>query len=76
MTPKVAQEITQNLNHPKIINALNEYLDYKIETLREELELTRNDRRLFEIQGALQVLRQVKLIREHALAVVEVNKNG
>ena len=74
MTPKIAQEITQNLNHPKIINTLNDYLDSKIEFLREELELTRNDRRMYELQGAIQVLRQVKQIREHALAVVEVNK--
>ncbi len=76
MTPKIAQEISQTLNHPKIITALNDYLDFKIDSLREELELTRNDRRMYEIQGAIQVLRQVKQIREHALAVVEVNKNG
>lgn len=76
MTPKVAQDIAQNLNHPKIITALNDYLDFRITSLREELELTKEDRRIHELQGAIEVLKQVKQIREHALAVVEKHKNG
>lgn len=76
MTPKVAQDIAQNLNHPKIITALNDYLDFKITSLREELELTKEDRRIHELQGAIEVLKQVKQIRGHALAVVEKHKNG
>lgn len=76
MTPKVAQDIAQNLNHPKIINTLNDYLDFKINLLREELELTKEDRRIHELQGAIGILKQVKQIREHALAVVENHKNG
>lgn len=76
MTPKIAQEIAQNLNHPKIMGALIDYLDFKINTLREELELTKEDRRIHELQGGIAVLKQVKQIREHALAVVETHKNG
>lgn len=76
MTPKIAQEIAQNLNHPKIINALNDYVDFRINALREELDTMKDDRRIHELQGAIAVLKQVKQIREHALAVVEVHKNG
>ncbi len=76
MTPKIAQEIAQNLNHPKIINTINDYIDMRIGILREELEVTKDDRRVHELQGAIQALKLVKSIREHALAVVEVTKNG
>lgn len=69
MTPKVAQEITQNLNHPKIINTLNLYLNERIETLRLELESTKDDRRVHELQGAISALRVVYKIRDYALAV-------
>lgn len=76
MTPKVAQDIVQNLNHPKILGALTDYIDDKINTLREELDSTKDDRRIHELQGAIGVLKQVKLIRDHALAVVEIHRNG
>lgn len=76
MTPKIAQEIVQNLNHPKIINTINDFIDFKINSQREELELARDDRRIHELQGAIAVLKQLKSMREHALGVMEVHKNG
>jgi hypothetical protein len=76
MNLKVAQAIAQSLNHPKIIDAIDTYLDDRISDLRLELENTRDDRRMHELQGGIAALKAMYKIREHALATVEVNKNG
>lgn len=74
MTPEVAGIIVKDLNHPKIIDALIAYMDDRIEMLRNQLEKEINDRRVHELQGALQEIRRLKSLRENALAVVDIER--
>ena len=74
MDKKTARTVVQTLNHPKIIDALNGYIDFRINKIREQLETVKEPDRLYELQGAIQELRKFKRIREDALAVDQMKE--
>jgi hypothetical protein len=74
MDKKVARTVVQTLNHPKIIDALNGYIDFRINKIREQLETVKEPSRVYELQGAIQELRKFKRIREDALAVDQMKE--
>lgn len=76
MNRVTANLLNQNFNHPKIVNALNTYLDERIKILHELLETTQDDRRMHQLQGAIQELRSLYTLREKAIAVLDLERKA
>ena len=76
MNRQIAQVVNGNLNHPKITQALQEYINFRIEALRNLLETCKNQNHILEYQGAIEELRKFHKIRETALAVLESERSG
>lgn len=77
MNRKIAQTINSVLNVPKITDAINDYVDFRIEVLRDTLERSKEIDKIREIQGSIEELRRFRKIREHAIQVLEQdNRNG
>ena len=63
--------VLADLNYPKIVDALNVYIDYRIEILRTELELTDpTSSNIARVQGRLSELKDFRKLRETAIAVL------
>lgn len=76
MDVKVAHSVNANLNHPSITIALQEYADYRINKLRDQLEVSKDSTKISELQGAIEELRKLYKIRDTALAVLENDRKG
>lgn len=75
MDKQLAGAIALNLNLPKIIDTINLYADAQIEILRLRLETSHDLGEIRSLQGGIEQLKQLKKIREHALSVIEVERN-
>lgn len=76
MNRKIAQTINSVLNVPKITDAINDYIDFRIEVLRDTLERSKEIDKIREIQGSIEELRRFRKIREHAIQVLEQENNN
>lgn len=76
MNRKIALTVNSVLNVPKITDAINEYIDFRIEILRDSLERTKDLEVIREIQGSIEELRRFRKIREHAIQVLEQENNN
>lgn len=74
MEIEVAREVVMHLNHPKIMDAITIYAESRLKKLREQLETTKDDRRVHELQGSIEEIKRLFSLREHALAVVDGEK--
>lgn len=69
MDQKLAKTLLISLNEPKIIDAIIEYTDYRIQKLREQLETVKDDRRIHELQGCIEEVKRLYRLRDDFLAV-------
>lgn len=59
---------------PDVTDVLSEFIDYRIELLRTQLERTKDDRQVHELQGSISELRNLRSIREMARDVDVMHK--
>lgn len=77
MNEEIARKINANLNSPRVIDALGEFADFRIAHLSKELRQSKDSWRIAQLQGAIDELEKLKVIRETSIATLEgVRKNG
>lgn len=72
------KDLARSLLHiiPDSYDVLQEYVKYRIDNLHQQLETTKDDRRIAEIQGSIQELRLFTKLRDTCKFVVEAVHHG
>jgi len=71
MDQKLARTLLMSVNDVKVLSALNDYVTFRLERLRDQLETTKDDRRVSELQGAIEEIRRIYRLRDDFIAVTK-----
>lgn len=65
------KELARDLVHilPQSFDVINEFIKYRIDVLHIQME-TAEDKRVIELQGAIEELRRLLKLRDNAVAVL------
>ena len=68
MIQEVAKELLKVVNDKKIMDALEKYMNYRVEELHKLLEQQDKISDINKAQGAIKELRRIKTLREEVIA--------
>lgn len=74
MNVETARYINKEI-HTYALEALEKYIHDRLDSIHKNLETAKGEE-LYALQGACAELRRLLKIRDHAIGVLEVEKNG
>lgn len=74
MNEDVAKSLVPLINHNAARHGLEEYVKYRINNLRNRLEMCDNPDVMYRIQGAIQELRTFEHLKDHVEGTIKKEK--